>query len=265
METRKVNASHGWGWINQGLQLLWNRFDICIYFFVLTMLLWQGIAPIPYAGYLLTTLLAPLVIGALGIALCRNLESDEAKNLGEMFSTLSPFVPQLLRIGFINVACLIIAAGVIVIVADDPVLAMATLGNWQFYAQAMDKEISGAMFVGLIFAFAVSCMLFFATWYSPMLVIFNKMKAPDAMKKSLKVSLHNLSPFLLYGAVLAGSWVVFGIAMYMLPSIILIPLGKSEWLSSATWFLSALYWPFVAPIIYASVYASHADVFARQS
>jgi uncharacterized membrane protein len=263
MESRKVKASHGWSWINHGLQLLWQRLDVCIYFFVITMLLWQGVAPIPYAGYLLTIFLAPLVIGALGIA-CRNLESDGSTSVKELFSALSPFVPQLIRIGFINVACLIIAAAVIVIVAHDPALAMATLGDWQFYSQVMGKEISSAMFAGLTFAFAVSCILFFASWYSPMLVVFNKLKAADAMKKSLSVSLRNLNPFILYGAVLAGSWVAFGIAMYLLPSIILIPIGKSEWMSSATWFLSALYWPFVAPVIYASVYASYADVFPQQ-
>lgn len=264
MEARRVTASHGWDWINQGGRLLFQKLGTCLLFFAVTLVIWKLIYLVPHVGFLIATLLTPLAIGVFGIA-CRDLQHGRPFMPNELLFTLKPFATRLLRIGFINLAGLIVMAGVIVMITRDPILAMATLGDWQLYDRVMEKEITSAMYTGVLLASAASFILFFASWFSPLLVVFNGMKPEDAMKNSFKASFYNVGPFLLFGLVLAGSWVGYTIVMYLLPSAILVPLGQRELLLPAIKFLSAFYWPFVAPIIYAAHYASYADVFAPQS
>ena len=77
-------------------------------------------------------------------------------------------------------------------------------------------------------------------WFSPLLIIFHKVPALEAMKLSFNACLYNMIPFLCY-------------ALAAIPLLVLAAIPA---------FLGYL---ILIPVLFASIYTSYKDIFLREN
>jgi hypothetical protein len=262
MEPNKVDAAQGWNWIKEGVLIFIKNPSVCLLFFLVSIIRWKVLISIPMFGNLVLILLTPSIVGILFLAYRIHLQGGKL-DLKSFITAMRSFTAELLRVGFIYAAGLILSAALMQIVSGNSTAVMAILGD----AKALSHIMSRGGVTPILFALALipliaSFFLFFAAWFAPALIVFNGYKAKEAMKLGLKAAYINARAFALYFIILGGSWLAYLIAMYLLPGIILIPLNLSVYLLPAVNVLSTLFWPITAPIVLISVYTSYVNVFA---
>lgn len=262
MEPNRVETAQGWSWITEGALIFIKNPKVCLLFFLVSLIRWNGLIKIPIFGNLVLILLTPLIVGILFWAYRLNLQGN--KFVFKSFITaLRTFTAELLRVGFIYSAALILCAAIMQIITGNSTVAMAILGDASAFNRIMAQGgVTPTLFALALIPLTVSFFLFFAAWFAPALIVFNGYKAKEAMKLSLKAVYRNASAFSLYGIILGGMWLAYLIAMYFIPGIIFIPFGLSVFLLPTVNALSTLFWPIISPIVVVSVYTSYINVFA---
>jgi uncharacterized membrane protein len=166
---------------------------------------------------------------------CRALENGEELEINHLFAGFKQNTTQLITVGGLYLAGVIVIAGVIFMAGGAPILSI--LGaHTQDIEKASVAAASGGMLMVAMLAIVALVPLMMAYWFAPILVLFHDLKAMDAMKTSIDACMMNLLPFTVYGLI----------------SMILI-------------FLAAL--PFglglfvMIPTMMASLYISYKDIF----
>jgi hypothetical protein len=128
MEPNKVDAAQGWNWIKEGTLIFIKNPKVCLLFFLVSLTRWQGLVRIPMIGYLLLIFLTPLIVGILFLAY-RNHIRDTTLEFRGFVAALRSCASELLRVGFIYSAGLILSAAIMQIITGNSMATMAILGD----------------------------------------------------------------------------------------------------------------------------------------
>jgi len=236
MEVRQVNAGNGWNWISGGFAIFKQSPVIWIALFFIYVLIGMALSVIPHIGPVVFNLLAPVFMAGFMLG-CRALEMGEELEINHLFAGFKQNTAQLITVGGIYLAALIVIVGVVLLASGvaplSPMMVEGMMGG-QHAAAA-----GGGMLLPLLIVLAAMVPLFMAYWFAPTLVLFHDMKALDAMKLSFVACLRNIMPFFVYSLI---SMVLMLLAA--------IPLG-----------LGLLV---MIPTMTASLYVSYKDIFGVQ-
>lgn len=237
MEARQVNAGNGWNWIRDGFALFKQSPVIWIALFFIYLLIAMVLSIIPVIGPIVLNLLAPVFIAGFMLG-CQALESEEELEINHLFAGFKHNTAQLITVGGIYLAGVIMIAGLIFVSTGGTLLA--TLGA---PGQGLDGSSAalagGGMLLMALVGLGLLLPLMMAYWFAPTLVVFHDMQAVDAMKLSFHACLRNIQPFIVYCLI---SMVLLVLAA--------IPLG-----------LGLLV---MIPTMTASLYVSYKDIFSEE-
>ncbi len=243
VQIRSVAAARGWRWIAEGCALfrksplMWVMITLGLFCALKLILL------IPFIG-VVAMLAMPIVLVGL-MEGCRALDTgNELK-------------PAYLLSGFVrNTAALATLGGIFLLGNLLILLIISKLGGESLMqvlkftseqkvtpenVEVIRDAVSKAT-LSILIGWALSVPLTMACWFAPLLVYLHDMKPWAAMRISLSACVRNMSPFLIYGALL------------FLALILVTPV------SMATHILDLGMW-LLAPFLIPSLYTSYKDIF----
>ena len=235
MEIRSVEARLGWQWIADGFTLFRKNPLIWIVLCIILLLFAVAMAAIPMLGQLVFTLLSPVLLAGLMVG-CKALEQGEELEIAHLFAGFRKNPTPLITIGGIYLVGQVLIIGVAMLIGGSVMLDLL-MGGKEFDQATLMNMMSNIM-LALLVAMALSIPLMMATWFAPLLVIFDDMPALAAMRLSFFACLKNFMPFLIYG-----------IMLLVLAVVAAIPFGLGLFV--------------LVPTLFASIYASYKNIFAR--
>lgn len=232
MLIRSVAAGDGWIWIRGGFDLFRQNPVIWIVLFLIYLLIGMALSIVPAIGPIVLNLLAPVFMAGFMLG-CQALESGEELEINHLFAGFKNNTSQLITVGGIYLAGIIVIVGLVFVTTGGAMLSMAGP------SPAMEEAAGPGMLLAALAALLLLMPLIMAYWFAPILVIFHNLSATDAMKLSFSACLKNIWPFTIYGLI---SMVLMVLAA--------IPLG-----------LGLLV---MIPTMTASLYASYRDIFSEE-
>jgi hypothetical protein len=232
MNTRSVAAGNGWQWIRGGFDLFRQNPVIWIALFFIYLLICMGLSIVPIIGPIVLNLLAPVFMAGFMLG-CQALERGEELEINHLFAGFKQNTAQLITVGGLYLAGMIVIAGLIFVMTGGAVLAMGEPGH------AMKAAAGAGMLLAVLLALVLLLPLIMAYWFAPTLVVFHGISAVDAMKWSFAACLRNILPFTVYSLI-----------CMLLLLLAAIPLG-----------LGLLV---MIPTMTASLYVSYKDIFSEE-
>ena len=217
----RYDARQGSVWLRRAFsmfmraRLSWTI--LLLAYFVLMIL----VRLVPFLGPALMSIAKPVfAVGLLAAAWTQ--ERGGTPAFGQLFQGFRANLVALLPIGIFFLAGATIAMYGSALVDGGKLVALVTSD-----ARMSDEEIAAAftdaaLQRGILFSALLMVPVLMATWWAPALVVFQDAKAGAALAASLKASLANWKPLLVYaltvflfGGILPG--VLLGIAIVILP------------------------------------------------
>jgi uncharacterized membrane protein len=228
-------AGAGLEWWTKAWPLFKQQVGMWIGVIVVTFVIIIVASLIPVLGQLVVLLFGPVIAGGLMLG-TREVDRGGALTFGHIFAGFSNQMGQLVLVGVIYLAGMVIAAVVVGLVAGIGVgtMLMGSPGGPDPAAVGA-AGVTGVLLAVLI-GLALMLPLYMAMWFAPALVVFHQLGAMDAMKASFFGCLKNIVPFLVYGIV--------GMLLGIVASI---PFG--------------LGWLVLGPVATASVYVGYRDIY----
>lgn len=234
MEARQVAAGSGWQWIVEGFRLFRKNPVIWITLIFIYLLISMGLSLFKLVGPIVLNLLAPVFVAGFMLG-CRALDNDEELEINHLFAGFKQNTAQLITVGGIYLAGIIIVVG-IMFAGSDTSMLQALLSGEKIDEQQADALGDGFMLTTL-FGMALLLPLIMAYWFAPVLVAFHGLNGAEAMKRSFMACLQNILPFAVYSLI--------SMALLLLAAI---PFGLGLLI--------------MIPTMTASLYASYKDIFA---
>lgn len=228
---RAVAAGRGWSWIAEGFDFFRRDWGVWLAIAVIALVIFVGLALVPFLGSIAAMVLAPVFAGGLVIG-CRAQDEGRALEVSQLFAGFRERFGPLVSIGAIYLGVTLVVALVVGLVTGAGM--WATLGT-----QPGPERVAGAgvtLLLAMLVMLALLVPVFMAMWFAPALVVFHGESALEAMKASFVACLRNIGPFLLYGAIL-----------FLLAIAASIPFG--------------LGWLVLGPVMAASIYTGYRDIF----
>lgn len=240
---RKLPASRGWHWLIEGFSLLRRAPLIWIAF---TLFLFLGVelaARLPVLGVLLL-LFYPLALAGLMLA-CADLEQGRAIEFARVFAVLRENPSRLTTIGGVYLVGQLLIMWVMVLIGGDQMHLVANGQIDKTNAQALAAAL-GTIMRALLAGLLLSLPLLMAVWFSPLLVVFEKLPSLKAMRLSMQACWMNRTPFLVYGLLALGIVI-----------LVMLPFGTANPQSNpGLWFAT--------PLLLPSIYTSYRDVYGTR-
>lgn len=199
MEVHQVSAVHGWRWIAEGFAIFKKNPVIWIALFFVYFLIGLLLSQITMIGPIVLNLLAPVFVAGFMFG-CRALDQEDDLEINHLFAGFKHHTAQLISVGGMYLAGVIIIVGILFAGSDNTVLQAIFSGDKLAQQQAAAALGSGFLVTALL-GLVLMSLLIMAYWFAPVLVAFHEMSAFDAMKLSFRACLHNILPFLVYGLI----------------------------------------------------------------
>jgi len=249
VELRVVGAMRGWDWLVEGLALFRRSPGNWLAITLLLGMLWFASLFIPVLGPLLFNLFSPVLFAGIMIG-CRGLEEGKPLEVGTLFAAFKGHAGPLVTVGGVYLVGTVVVLGIVLVAAGGAMLPAVLKSGGDIDAmRAAVRSLAIALAVGA----ALYLPLIMLVWFAPPLVVFGGMAPIPAMKLSFEACLRNPVPFLVYGLVILGIWIVLsapaglgvlGTAPGVLGTLVMV----------ALLFLSM-------PVLFCSVWASYKDIF----
>jgi uncharacterized membrane protein len=278
---RVAAASAGAAWWAEGWRMFRSRigtwFGIVLVYIVVSLLL----SSVPRIGAIADWILTPVFVGGIMLG-CDGLRRGEPLRLGHLFDGFKgPYFVPLLLVGVFNVVlCLFaIIIGAVTLAAGIGMSGFLSLANFPTDPWQMWRTL-GLTYLGLIaLALIVFAFIAMANWFAPALIVLSDSRPLAAMMASVRASLRNWLPFLVYGligvAILVAASIVFALSAgaigFEVVNVIFDGVGYGSvsrslgTLTLATVLLGAIYAALsvaVVAVIFGSQYASYRDTLA---
>lgn len=230
MEAQKVNAGHGWLWINHGYRLIMRNPLFALGLAMLAALGMYLTLLIPVVGILLAIMLMPILLAGY-MRVCRALEFHQKVELSYLFEGLEKRTSQLISLGGLMIAGMIIISIVITLVGGS---ALSTL--LENYQASEDPQVlvevmlaaGSGVALSLMLGLTLLFVLMLALQFAPMLVFFDGVAPFAALKASLAGSLRNIIPFTVYSLILQLFAILASFIPFDLGLLVLLPLGMTS-------------------------------------
>jgi hypothetical protein len=219
MKVRDLPAAQGWYWVRDAFKLFAKSPALWIALVVVLLIIWLVSAIVPIVGQLAVGVLYPVFVAGL-MAGARKVEKEGELELADLFSAFRENWKPLATVGLISLVMSLLVGGLMLLMGyKEP--PMPAAGQSPDVAALMEylNTIALPMLVGLLLLVPVQMAL----WFAPPLLMFNKgMSAIDAIKWSFYACIANVMPFLIYGLVLTGLFMLLPFTLF-LGMIVLIP------------------------------------------
>lgn len=233
MKAKQVGAKQGLQWIMNGFYLF--RCNPLIWIILCVSLLSIAVA-FSYAqiiGQIIFTILSPVFMAGL-MSGCKALEQDKELKIGHLFSGFQVNTMPLITLGGIYLVGQILIISVAMLVGGDTLMDLLLEGKRVNENEL--KSVSGNMLSATLVVLALSVPLMMATWFAPLLIMFDRMSPFTAMRLSFFACLSNFIPLQIYA-----------ISLIILAIISSIPYGLGFFI--------------LIPTLFASIYASYKAIF----
>jgi hypothetical protein len=275
IKSRVAAAGAGATWWAEGWRMFRSHIGtwvgIVLVYFVVSLLL----NVVPHIGAVAEWLLTPVFLGGIMLG-CDALQRGQPLRISHLFDGFKgPYFVPLLLVGVFNLAMCLLA---VVVGGAVLVAGIGMSGLWNFANLTTDPwqmwRTLGITYFSLIAlaasAFAVIAM---ANWFAPALIVLRDAKPFAAMLASLRASMRNWLPFLVYGVlgivIAVAAMAVFAALAGVIgfEAIMAIVDGNGDWESFTfgTGVLAAILAAItaaVAAVIFGSTYASYRDTLA---
>lgn len=199
MEVHQVSAVHGWRWIVEGFAMFKKNPVIWLALFFVYLLIGLLLSQVKLVGPIVLNLLAPVFVAGFMFG-CRALENDDDLEINHLFAGFKHHAAQLISVGGMYLAGIIIIAGIMFAGSDNTVL-QAILSGDKLAQQQAAAALGPSFLLIVLFGLLLMSLLIMAYWFAPVLVTFHEMSAVDAMKLSFRACLYNILPFFVYGLI----------------------------------------------------------------
>lgn len=245
MQALRRPAGAGWRWIVDGYAIFRRNPGLMIalaagYWMVL---LFAGIVPL--VGSVAGSVIAPaLSVGVMNA--CRELEAGRRPGFDILFSAFKGNPRALFALGALYLVTTLAILGIVSAIDGGALFRMITVGQVN-PAELVESGSEAAAQVGVL----LMAPVVMAWWYAPMLASWHRLPVAKSLFFSFVATWRNWRAFLAYG---------LGATLLTVPPLFVIFLMAPGGPGIAlTLFVPALF--FLAPVFFASFYASYRDVF----
>lgn len=236
MEIHQVHAKQGLQWILSGFYMF-RRAPLAWVFVCFTlMLIAISMSLIPLLGKFIFTLVSPVFLAGIMLG-CKDMEQGKSLDMKHLFIAFRTNTVPLITIGGIYLIGQILIIGLVMLIGGSQMTDMMLYGK-----RVDESELMGVMssfLTSSLIALTLSIPLMMASWFSPLLVVFENVPPIIAMQKSFFACLRNFIPFQLYG-----------VTLIVLTIISVMPYGAGLVI--------------LIPTIFASIYVSYKDIFLNE-
>lgn len=257
MNFRTCNPLYGYRWFRQGIAFFlrqpWPWLALVGMLFFATLLL----VTLPLLGLIAAYLLMPGVTAGLMLG-AQEVAHDRPLRFPHMIAAFKQVPRPLVGIGGVNFLATL-TASLLLSLGWGPEfqklieLANSPTSDMQLIEQAL-REMTVPSLLNLAFLFVLTM----ANWFAPALVVFRGQNALAAMRTSLKASIANFAPFLVYGLLFTALLIGLSVVLGLLASVLQQAFGQTMGIGV---FLA---FPLVCAMfaqILAAMYVSYGDVF----
>jgi uncharacterized membrane protein len=237
---RKVTARRGWHWLVEGFGLFRRSPLIWIVFTMILFLAAELVARVPVLGVVLL-LFYPVILAGLMVG-CADLERGEPLEIGHLFAGLRRNPVHLTTIGGVYLVGQMVIMWVMSLIGGEQMQLVAAGMMEQADPEALAAAL-GAIMQALLIGAVLSVPLLMAMWFSPLLVVFDKLAPLPALKLSMQACWKNMTPFLVYGVVALALMIA-----------LMLPFGMANPQANPGIWIAL-------PVLLPSLYASYRDVF----
>lgn len=233
MKAKQVGAKQGLQWIVNGFYLF--RCSPLIWIILCGFLLSIAVvfSLVQTVGQIIFTILSPVFMAGL-MSGCKALEQDKELEIGHLFAGFRANTVPLITLGGIYLVGQVLIISIAILVGGD------TLMDLWFEGKRVDenelKRVSGNMLSATLVVLTLSIPLMMATWFAPLLIMFDRMPPFAAMRLSFLGCLSNFIPLQIYA-----------ISLIVLAIISSIPYGLGFFI--------------LIPTLFASIYSSYKAIF----
>lgn len=233
MKAKQVGAKQGLQWIVNGFYLF--RCSPLIWIILCGFLLSIAVvfSLVQTVGQIIFTILSPVFMAGL-MSGCKALEQDKELEIGHLFAGFRANTIPLITLGGVYLVGQVLIISIAILVGGD------TLMDLWFEGKRVDenelKRVSGNMLSATLVVLTLSIPLMMATWFAPLLIMFDRMPPFAAMRLSFLGCLSNFIPLQIYA-----------ISLIVLAIISSIPYGLGFFI--------------LIPTLFASIYASYKAIF----
>jgi hypothetical protein len=187
----------------------------------------------------------------------------------------SPHFVPLLRVALWNLAlgCIGVVIAVVVIATGIGVSGVTNIANYADDPVRMWETLGVTYLLLLLLGLVFIAVLATANWFAPALIVMNGMTALAAMKTSLRTSLRNWLPFLVYGLVGIAILIAGGVAFTVVAGMIGFEaflaifegnggIGTFTLATGLVFAMFAVLLTILAAVTFGSTYAGYRDIFA---
>lgn len=235
-----VPTGNGWLWVKKGFRLfkaypvMWAILTI-IYFGLMIPL-----SSFPAIGPIIGSLMAPVLVAGMMLG-CRAVEQGNELEINHLFAGFKQNTAQLISLGGMYMLAILVVM-MLVSSSLDPAMIQSISDTGKVTPEQMDAFATPILMATMIFI-----PILMAYWFAPTLVALHNLTAWHAIKLSFIASLKNIMPFLMYGLVFTGIFMVLMLIVSLLGQlgivVIFLALG------------------FVVPLMMTTLYTSYRDIF----
>ena len=229
MKANTVPASHGWLWIKQAFALFKQSPLIWIALCMAILLIGALLGMIPLVGILIFQLIAPVFTAGLILG-CQAQQQGKKLEIAYLFAGFKSHGAQLITVGGIYLTGMLIVAAIVSVTGGETLIQAMTAGRSDAQSIAA-SHIATIGIMPIFLGLTLLLPLLMAYWFAPALVVFGNMSPVSAMKTSLFASLHNFAPFLVYGLVIFGLFLLATVP-FKLGLLVMIPLAFISYYTS---------------------------------
>jgi hypothetical protein len=261
MTFRKCNPLYGYRWFRRGLTLFmqqpWQWLALVGMIFFATLLL----VTLPILGLVTVYLIMPGISAGLMLG-AQDVAHDRPLRFPALIAGFKQAPRPLVGIGGVNFLATLLFS-LLLSLGWGPEfqrlieLASSPATDVQVMEEAL-HDMTVPSLLNLAFLFALSM----ANWFAPALVVFRGQAAGPAMLASVKASLANAVPFLVYGLLFLAVVVVLSVVLGFLLTLLQHVIGQTAGIGML------LVFPVVCALfaqVLATMYVSYGDVFEAQA
>jgi uncharacterized membrane protein len=228
--SRRVEVGNAFDWLRQGWAIFIANPGVWMAITVILIVIYLGLAIVPWIGQLAAYLLSPL-LGAGMLLACAKVARAETLEITDLFAGFQRSTGALVMLGLWYMLAMLAVFLLVFLFVGGGVAGGLMMGNPIGAGLAL-----GGVFVAAILSLGLCVPIIMAIWFAPALVVFNQMQPVDALKASFHACLRNTLVFLVYG-----------LLSLVLCFFAALPVGLG--------FLV------LVPVLAGSVYASYRDIF----
>ncbi|MGB2833074.1 MAG: BPSS1780 family membrane protein [Methylotenera sp.] len=230
LQIRQVPAGNAWAWIASGFQIFKAYPLMWIVLFIIYLIIVIPLSFIPVLGTVFGSLVAPVFAAGMMIG-CAAVMHHQELEINHLFAGFKKNTGQLVAVGGIYLAALLLISVLIVMSLDQEIIAQMVKGQ-----ELTQEQAASAMKPTVLIAMLLLIPVLMAYWFAPLLVRLHDLTALEAMKMSFMAVFRNIAPVILYALIFIA-----------LTILAVIPFG-----------LGLLV---VVPVMITSTYTSYLDIF----